>query len=773
MSHSERLTETLERSAGRPFLIDAESALELSHGEARGRAAAIAAALAERGVRRGDRVGLALPNSLSLALLYLAALRAGYVAVPLGSGFGRRELRSILGRAEPRIVLSAGQGDAGLGTVAGELGVPLLEVAVGEGAPGGGAGEPFDPLAAGAVDDGALAAPADDDVCAIHFTSGTTGTPRGVVHRVRDFLANAERFAAATGLDSSHRFHHTLPMTYMAGYYNLLLLPLALGASVVVDRAFEARSLLRYWDAATRHEADVHWFVPTIMAMLLQLDRGEEGVAHCRERVRFAAVGTAPLDAELRARFEQRYGIAVHNSYGLSETLLATSSTPSRPAAGAAVGPPLPGVELELADETGVAVAAGTSGNVRIRCEDTMLGYLEREDSGTARTRDPRLDDGWLDTGDIGRLDGDGALEITGRAKEIIIRGGVNVGPRDVEAALEDHDAVETVVAVGVPHELLGEDIVAVVALADGAALEDVEPELGRRAAERLDATRRPSRYIEIDELPRTPTGKPRRGALRDLVIDRLGLAEAAKGFAVDAPAPAERGAPEAAPGPAGPGVVDLSHPMHPEMTTYPSPNHPRFEVTRLARHATEGRATRRLVLGTHTGTHVDAPLHFIPDGPALDDLALDAFVGPAAIADLTPAEELGEISRERLEAALGGTPAHPRVLLRHGWSAHFDDLETFYERSPYLSREACAWLVEHGTVLLGMDTPSPDDPRLGFGAAEDSPNHHLLLGAGVVLLEYLANLDALAGGETYLVAAPLPVAGADGAPARAIALER
>jgi kynurenine formamidase len=272
--------------------------------------------------------------------------------------------------------------------------------------------------------------------------------------------------------------------------------------------------------------------------------------------------------------------------------------------------------------------------------------------------------------------------------------------------------------------------------------------------------------YVHIDEMPMTPTGKVRKGALRDMVIDVLGLPERKKGFTVDA----RDEAPESLNGPWGEGrrLIDLTHPIREGMVSFPSPNHPTPQVTVLARHEEQGRMTRRIVLGTHTGTHLDAPLHFIPGGDAVDSLALGRLVGPAQVADLSRCAPLSEVSREDLERSLGGAPRHPRVLLRFDWSARFVDLG-FYEESPYLADDACRWLIDCGVDVLGMDTPSPDNPAHGQDSDTDSPNHQLLLGAGVILLEYLTNLAALPT-DVFLLALPLPVEGADGAPMRVIA---
>jgi acyl-CoA synthetase (AMP-forming)/AMP-acid ligase II/kynurenine formamidase len=739
MRHLLTLTDAVERYRERPFLIDAQNGgAVLTYGETHALATNVGAELRRRGLARGDRLGVALPNSVDLALLYLGALYAGVVVVPLGTGFGRRELRSILERARPAQVVTGATPDAALADAAGAVGVALTQLDVrGVSTPEDG-WRPLDGVAS-------------RDVVAIHFTSGTTGTPRGVGHRLSDFVANAQRYAAATGLGAEHRFHHNLPMTYMAGYYNLLLLPFTLGASVVVDRAFDARSLLGFWKTVGEHGADVLWLVPTIMAMLLKIDRGDEGRALAAEQLKMVVCGTAPLSPELRAQFEERYGIAVHDSYGLSETLFAAVSTPARPAAAGSVGTLLDGVELAVRPIDGAR-----DGELLIRSPDTMVGYL---DEGTVFV-DPS-EDGWLPTGDLGTIGADGEVRISGRSKEIVIRGGVNVSPVAVEGVLAAEEAVERVAVVGVPDPVLGEQLVAVVQMRDGATLEEIEPALKARSAEALPSSQHPGVYLQIDELPRTPTGKIRKAAVRDMVIDQLGLPAAGKGFTVD-DAPASVGVSM---------LIDLSHPLHEGMLTFPGLNHPRTEVTQLARHGVEGRATRRLVLGTHTGTHLDAPLHFIEGGGSIDQVPLSTLVGPAVVADLGPAGPLEEISLARLQAAVGGRLAHPRVLLRFGWSQRFGRMD-FYTESPFLAREACAWLVEQGAALVGMDVASPDDPRLGYGSAEDSPNHHILLGAGVILLEYLNNLEQLSAPEVFLAALPLRVRGADGAPARVIAIE-
>lgn len=217
--------------------------------------------------------------------------------------------------------------------------------------------------------------------------------------------------------------------------------------------------------------------------------------------------------------------------------------------------------------------------------------------------------------------------------------------------------------------------------------------------------------------------------------------------------------------------IIDLSLPIEEGMMTFPTHWHPVVEVTILGRHGIEGRETRKIVLGTHIGTHADAPRHFIPGGSTIDEIPLEVLIGPATVVDFTGCRPLQEIDIAALEQRLcGNSPA--RLILRTGWSEYFGEMK-FYNEYPFLSENAARWLVEKGVRLIAMDTPSPDNPAHSRGAAKDSPNHKILLGAGVVLVEYVANLKALSKSEVELLVMPLKLKGCDGSPARCVAIER
>jgi arylformamidase len=217
--------------------------------------------------------------------------------------------------------------------------------------------------------------------------------------------------------------------------------------------------------------------------------------------------------------------------------------------------------------------------------------------------------------------------------------------------------------------------------------------------------------------------------------------------------------------------IIDLSLVIEEGMMTFPTPWHPVVEITILGRHGIEGRETRKIVLGTHIGTHADAPRHFVPNGGTIDEIPLDVLIGPATVVDFTDCRSLQEIDVPDLKRKIGEKiPA--RLILRTGWSEYFGNLK-FYNEYPFFSEGAAKWLVEQGVQLIAMDTPSPDNPAHSRGTAKDSPNHKVLLGAGVVLVEYLTNLKALTQTEVELIVMPLKLKACDGSPARCAAILR
>jgi len=215
--------------------------------------------------------------------------------------------------------------------------------------------------------------------------------------------------------------------------------------------------------------------------------------------------------------------------------------------------------------------------------------------------------------------------------------------------------------------------------------------------------------------------------------------------------------------------IIDLTMSIEEGMQTFPTHWHPFVEITQLGRHGIENRETRKVILGTHTGTHIDAPLHFIPGGKTVDQIPLEQLVGLASILDLTEFGAGAEVGVNDISRILGDRSAE-RILLRFDWDLNLGNLK-YYNETPYLSEEAAQWLVNKGCRLLGMDTPMPDNPKNSRGCAKDSPNHKIFLGNSVILLEYLVNLRSIDQSIVQLVVAPMKIKGGDGAPVRAFVI--
>jgi acyl-CoA synthetase (AMP-forming)/AMP-acid ligase II len=250
---------------------------------------------------------------------------------------------------------------------------------------------------------------------------------------------------------------------------------------------------------------------------LLRMDRGRTGEEFCRASVRHAFVGFAPLPLKVKNEFEARYGVRLVENYGLSETLFVTARSVAGPEGQGYVGEPLPGVRLRTVDENGETLAPGMDGEVQILTPDLMAGYLDSE--GRLVEFDASA---WFSTGDVGNLDRNGSLSITGRKKDIIIRGGVNISPAAIEESLIRIPGIADVAVVSIPHALYGEDIVAVLKLDAGVELESVLGELVSHARVNLAQHQQPARYIAIDEFPRTANGKVQKARIRELVAEKL-----------------------------------------------------------------------------------------------------------------------------------------------------------------------------------------------------------------------------------------------------------
>ncbi len=507
-------------SGSHVFLVDAFTGRELTYAQFHEQACGVAAYLQARGVRRGDRVATVVPNCTELAVLYFGCLYCGATIVPVNSNLSHSEAQYILENAKPKCTVAS---TSAIQKLADALHEPVALSTVQEPIAGsvepaiildrlGDASKFFPPSESSDREGG-------DDLAVIVYTSGTTAKPKGLAHHISRMARNAAAFAEMQGVDSDSRFYLTLSMAYMGGIYNSLLLPFFTGASVVVDHVFDARSSLTFWEKAKKFQVNTLWLAPTVLSILLKMDRGHQGEDYCRSSIRKTFVGFAPLPAKVKSSFENRYGIRVTESYGLSEILFGTARSRPDIEHQGYVGEPLPGIQFRVCGEDGAVLPTGAEGEIQVLTPDLMAGYLSED--GALQTVNANA---WFPTGDFGRISKDKAssIFITGRKKDLIIRGGINVSPAAIEEVLLHAAHVSDAAVVSVPHEIYGEDIVAVLKLDPGTSLDSVLESIMAQCKQTLAAHQQPSRYIAIDEFPRTSNGKIQKVRLRELVWEKL-----------------------------------------------------------------------------------------------------------------------------------------------------------------------------------------------------------------------------------------------------------
>jgi long-chain acyl-CoA synthetase len=458
----------------------------LTYAELDGRSARVAALLAARGVEPGDPVGLMLPNVPEFPVLYYGVLRAGAVVVPMNPLLKAREVEYYLDDSAAKLIFAwhATAGEAAKGAEA--AGTGFVPVA---------------PARFGQLLDSHASAPvirdrADGDTAVILYTSGTTGRPKGAELTHANLARNAAVSSALFHLGPDDVIMGCLPLFHAFGQTCGLNAAVASGACLTLLPRFDPEKTL---EMIQRDLATVFEGVPTMYSALLHHPRRGD---YDTGSLRVCVSGGAALPVEVLRGFEDAFGCIILEGYGLSETSpVASFNHPDRVRKPGSIGTPIDGVELRLVDPFGADVPAGEVGEIAIRGHNLMKGYWRREEA----TREV-IPDGWFRTGDLARRDEDGYYFIVDRKKDLIIRGGYNVYPREIEEVLYEHPAVAEAAVIGIPHPTLGEEIGAAVVLKPGA---DATPaDLRAFCKERVAAYKYP-RHIWLEPaLPKTATGK-------------------------------------------------------------------------------------------------------------------------------------------------------------------------------------------------------------------------------------------------------------------------
>jgi malonyl-CoA/methylmalonyl-CoA synthetase len=456
----------------------------------------IASALTRVGVAPGDRVAVQVDKSPEAVLLYIACLRMGAVFVPINVANTTSEVDHFLRDSSARVVIIRPADRPVLQPLAESAGVARIETlgAAGEGS--------LLELAAQATADFVAPVLEPHAIASIVYTSGTTGRSKGAMLTRANLAANAAALAHAWRFSENDLLLHTLPLFHIHGLFVAINTVLASGSSMLLLSRFEAELVLKYLP-----EASVLMGVPTHYTRLLQLAGLNKTSA---ATVRLFVSGSAPLLAETHREFLERTGHVILERYGMTETLINTSNPYEGVRLAGSVGPPLHGTAIRVAAEGGiVGPQAGVIGELQIKGANVFAGYWQDE----AKTRAEFTADGWFKSGDVGRIDGDGYVHIVGRAKDLVISGGYNVYPKEVETELDALPGVLESAVFGVPHPDFGEGVTATVVAKPGAVL--AEQDIIEAVKLKLARYKVPKRVIFMRELPRNAMGKVQKSELR------------------------------------------------------------------------------------------------------------------------------------------------------------------------------------------------------------------------------------------------------------------
>ena len=461
--------------------------------------AMLANLLASLALPAGSRVAVQTEKSVEALMLYLAVLRAGYVYLPLNSAYQADEIAYFIGNAEPAVVVCAPQRFAAVSRIAFSAGTAHV-FTLGDTRDGS-----LLQRAALHSDQHIPAVKQADDLAAILYTSGTTGRSKGAMLSHGNLASNAATLKSYWDWQPGDVLVHALPIFHVHGLFVACHGALLNGSTMIWFNKFEARAVLQRLPQAT-----VFMGVPTLYVRLLAdpaLD-----IAACRN-MRLFISGSAPLLVDTFDAWIARTGHTLLERYGMSETVMLTSN-PCRPADGArqrgTVGPALPGVGVRVVDDNGAALPPGAIGHVQVRGPNVFAGYWRLPD----KTRDEFTADGWFKTGDVGQVALDGFVSIVGRSKDLIICGGYNVYPAEIEDVLNSLPGVAESAVVGVPHADFGEVVVAVVVAQAGSALDAAA--MVAHLKSRIANFKVPKQVFVVDELPRNAMGKVQKNLLRD-----------------------------------------------------------------------------------------------------------------------------------------------------------------------------------------------------------------------------------------------------------------
>lgn len=476
------------------LLLTTSDGSTFSYADAWRESARIANVLTDAGLKPGDRVTVQTRKSPQAVWLYLACLRAGFVYHPLNDAYQPAELEFFIDDAMPRAVVCDSAGANMFSGIVADRNCRLLTLE-------GNGPDSLTDSAASATHDYATVACEPDTTAVLLYSSGTTGKPKGAMLTHRNLAANTATLVNVWGFSAADTLLHALPIYHAHGLFVGLGCAMTSGCSMKFLAKFDAREVVRALPDAT-----VMMGIPTFYSRLL--GEADFDANSCRS-MRLFISGSAPLPAEMHERFRERTDHTILERYGMTETSMLSSNPLTGERRPGSVGPPLPGVTIRVADDADRPVDTGSIGEIQVKGPNVFKGYWRLEDN-TAAEFTP---DGFFRTGDQGQISADGYVTIIGRNKDMIISGGLNVYPREVEQAIDALDGVVESAVVGAPHADFGEGVIAIVVTEPG--FDGHEDDIIAKLRGTLGNFKIPKRVFRVSQLPRNAMGKVQKNALR------------------------------------------------------------------------------------------------------------------------------------------------------------------------------------------------------------------------------------------------------------------
>ncbi len=495
------LDERADQGPDQIYLIAPEPGLEITYGRLRKDSLRLGRYLMSCGLKKGDKVSFMLSNGFQAAKIFIGTMYSGFVVAPLNLLAQASQLEYVLDHSDAELVFYTKDHEDRLHKAVEKISrdIDLIEI-----------DNDAEDIIPSAPDDTESEIPevSEDDDALLLYTSGTTGLPKGVVLSHKNMVAGGEYTTMAHELTDADRALCSLPLYHINGEIVTAVAPLVSGGSVVMPHKF---SVSNFWQYISEFRCTWFSVVPTIISYLTSAT-SLEAKAYCLDQVRFGRSASSALPPALHKSFEEKFGISIVETMGLTETAAPVFSNPLDPkmrkygSPGQAVGN-----EARIVDKEGNELPPDTKGEIMIRGDNVMKGYYKNMEK-TVEALEP---DGWFHTGDLGYMDNDGFVFVTGRIKELIIKGGENISPGEIDEVFYRHPAVLDAAAVGIPDDRYGEDILCCCVLKPGC--ECTVEELRQHGLEHLGAFKTPKVIQIVKDLPKGPSGKIQRLKLREM----------------------------------------------------------------------------------------------------------------------------------------------------------------------------------------------------------------------------------------------------------------